>query len=150
MKEALPNIAIDAFSTQGTFVDDTPLTIPHSTFSLEQDPMAQSTTMCGNSEINVTRSTSISQPAHVSSEEAAHLIPTPIHQHYVTTRSKLGVVKPNPKYTHIAATHIPVEPKNVKSALKHEEWKSTMIDEMNAFASNKIWELAYRSTHECS
>ncbi|KAJ8640822.1 hypothetical protein MRB53_017516 [Persea americana] len=61
--------------------------------------------------------------------------PTIQSSHIMTTRSKDGISKPNPKYALLTST-VPTKPKTVKSALKNDGWKAAMIEEMKALATN--------------
>lgn len=65
------------------------------------------------------------------------------HHHHMTTRSQLGVVKPNPKYAlSIETSHtIPLEPKSVKAALSHPGWKKAMIVELATLHQSQTWKL---------
>lgn len=65
----------------------------------------------------------------------------------MVTRSKLGVVKPNPKYalTTITSANIPREPHNIKIALAHPGWKAAMDEEMAALHKNETWKLVPRT-----
>ena len=60
--------------------------------------------------------------------------------HHMVTRSKAGVHKSNPEYALLAST-IPVEPKSIKGALKHEGWKVAMVSELEALEVNNTWTL---------
>jgi histone deacetylase 1/2 len=59
------------------------------------------------------------------------------------TRSKQGVIKPNPKYTLTITSSltIPCEPNNIKAALLHPGWKAAMDDELTALHQNETWRL---------
>jgi hypothetical protein len=63
----------------------------------------------------------------------------------LVTRSKLGVVKPNPKYAlnTITSSHIPREPHNVKNTLAHPVWKAVMDEELAALHKNETWTLVH-------
>jgi hypothetical protein len=63
----------------------------------------------------------------------------------MTTRSKIGIVKPNPKYAlSVVSPSTPVEPKNVKAAIRDPGWHAAMIDEMQALHHNNTWVLVPR------
>lgn len=59
----------------------------------------------------------------------------------LVTRSKLGAVKPNPKYAlnTITSSNIPCEPHNVRNALAHHGWKAAMDEELAALHKNETW-----------
>ena len=60
------------------------------------------------------------------------------------TRSQRGIIKPNPKYaltSSILSANIPHEPHNIRSTLAHPEWKTTMIEELEALHKNQTWRL---------
>ncbi|OMO89257.1 hypothetical protein CCACVL1_07965 [Corchorus capsularis] len=63
----------------------------------------------------------------------------------IATRQSHGIAKPNPKYFNddfcFTATSIPIEPKSVKTALKHPDWKAAMEEEIHALMQNDTWEL---------
>lgn len=63
----------------------------------------------------------------------------------MVTRSKLGLVKPNPKYAlnTITSSHIPREPHNVKNTLAHPVWKAAMDGELAALHKNETWTLVH-------
>ncbi|GKV50857.1 hypothetical protein SLEP1_g57540 [Rubroshorea leprosula] len=69
--------------------------------------------------------------------------------HHMITRSQQGIYKPNPKYISlhvgIKASNIPIEPKSVKSALKHPGWTKAMQDEFTALKENHTWDLVPRT-----
>lgn len=67
--------------------------------------------------------------------------------HTMITRSKSGIVKPNPKYALnvTVSPSIPPEPKSVKHALAHSGWKNAMLDEFNALIKNETWTLVPRT-----
>ena len=63
--------------------------------------------------------------------------PSITRTHQMTTRSRAGIIKPNPKYalTSIEST-LPCEPKTTKSALKHPGWYAAMLDKIKALHDN--------------
>uniref|UniRef100_A0A2N9EXT0 Uncharacterized protein n=1 Tax=Fagus sylvatica TaxID=28930 RepID=A0A2N9EXT0_FAGSY len=74
-------------------------------------------------------------------------LPTPSQQphHSMTTRSRLGIIKPNPKYAlAVVSPPTPAEPKTVKSALHDPGWRAAMNDEMQALHQNHTWVLVPR------
>lgn len=61
--------------------------------------------------------------------------------HIMCTRSKSGIVKPNPKYALSVDASIPTEPLSVQAALQHPGWTVAMKEEMSALAANDTWTL---------
>ena len=60
------------------------------------------------------------------------------------TRSQRGIIKPNPKYALTSTTNstsIPHEPHNIRVALAHPGWKTTMDEELEALHKIKLWYL---------
>jgi hypothetical protein len=65
--------------------------------------------------------------------------------HSMTTRSRVGIVKPNPKYAlSVITPSTPPEPKSVKVALRDPSWHAAMKDEMHALHHNNTWTLVPR------
>uniref|UniRef100_A0A2N9H2D8 Reverse transcriptase Ty1/copia-type domain-containing protein n=1 Tax=Fagus sylvatica TaxID=28930 RepID=A0A2N9H2D8_FAGSY len=63
----------------------------------------------------------------------------------MTTRSRVGIVKPNPKYAlSVITPSTPPEPKSVKVALRDPSWHAAMKDEMHALHHNNTWTLVPR------
>ena len=56
----------------------------------------------------------------------------------MVTRGKAGIVRPNPRYAHIAATDD--VPRSVRAALRDPAWLAVMQDEYNALQQNDTWE----------
>ena len=56
----------------------------------------------------------------------------------MVTRGKAGIVRPNPRYAHIAATDD--VPRSVCAALWDPAWLAAMQDEYNALQQNGMWE----------
>lgn len=73
-------------------------------------------------------------------------IQTITHVHSMVTRSKVGVIKPNPKYA-MTVEAIPLEPKIVKTALKHPGWFKAMQEEIHALKLNNTWQLVPREAN---
>ncbi|GKV46548.1 hypothetical protein SLEP1_g53521 [Rubroshorea leprosula] len=69
-------------------------------------------------------------------------------QYQMVTRSQKGILKPNPRYANLHILHkissIPIEPKSVRSALKHQGWTIAMHEELEALAKNDTWDLVPR------
>ncbi|KAJ4977027.1 hypothetical protein NE237_002133 [Protea cynaroides] len=66
--------------------------------------------------------------------------------HFMVTRSKLGVRKPNPKYALTTIT-IPTESTIIKEALAHDGSKAAMDLEMAALKTNNTWILVPKDPH---
>ena len=64
----------------------------------------------------------------------------PTSHHPMLTRSKTGVVKPNPKYF-AGSISGSIEPKTVQEALQSAQWKQAMQLEFDALMSNNTWQL---------
>ncbi|XP_021734821.1 uncharacterized protein LOC110701481 [Chenopodium quinoa] len=65
----------------------------------------------------------------------------------MVTRSKHGIVKPNPKYrdqSHHTSTSISLIPKNPIHALRDHNWKIAMREEYDALIDNGTWKLVPR------
>lgn len=78
---------------------------------------------------------------------AEHLhIDPPVPQHSMMTRSKSGIVKPNPRYALLTTvdSSIPKEPRTVRQALAHPGWKRAMEEEIVALHKNETWTLVPR------
>ncbi|KAI3667441.1 hypothetical protein L6452_42499 [Arctium lappa] len=60
----------------------------------------------------------------------------------MTTRSKMGITKPNPRYALTSST-LPISPIPTShlSALSDPNWKAVMLDEYEALIRNITWEL---------
>ncbi|GJY57619.1 ribonuclease H-like domain-containing protein [Tanacetum coccineum] len=61
----------------------------------------------------------------------------------MVTRSKVRIVKANPKYNFHVTTSSPI-PKSPFHALRDPNWKQAMYDEYKAFIDNKTWVLVPR------
>jgi hypothetical protein len=68
--------------------------------------------------------------------------------HQMTTRSKAGIFKPNPKYA-MSATAPPLSPlpKSAHEALKDTNWRAAMQVEFDALVANKTWSIVPRPPH---
>nr|GEW80121.1 ribonuclease H-like domain-containing protein [Tanacetum cinerariifolium] len=69
--------------------------------------------------------------------------PPPTSQHPMVTRSKVGIVKANPKYNFHVTTSFPI-PKSSFHALRDLNWKQAMCDEYKALIDNNTWILVPR------
>ncbi|GJV59701.1 ribonuclease H-like domain-containing protein [Tanacetum coccineum] len=69
--------------------------------------------------------------------------PPPTSQHPMVTRSKVGIVKANPKYNLHVTTSSPI-PKSPFYALRDPNWKQAMCDEYKALIDNNTWVLVPR------
>lgn len=74
--------------------------------------------------------------------------PPTTRTHHMITRSRAGLIKPNPKYELVTLqSSIHCEPKTFKSALKHTGWYRAVLEEMKALHDNKTWVLVPRPPH---
>nr|GFA01806.1 ribonuclease H-like domain-containing protein [Tanacetum cinerariifolium] len=73
--------------------------------------------------------------------------PPPTSQHPMVTRSKVEIVKANPKYNfHVTtSSHISKSPFH---ALRDPNWKQAMCDEYKALIDNDTWDKLSRSSAE--
>ncbi|GJV04714.1 ribonuclease H-like domain-containing protein [Tanacetum coccineum] len=69
--------------------------------------------------------------------------PPSTSQHPMVTRSKVGIVKANPKYNFHVTTSSPI-PKSPFHALRDPNWKQAMCDEYKALIDNETWVLVPR------
>lgn len=67
-------------------------------------------------------------------------------QHSMVTRSKSGIVKPNPKYALLTANTVLREPESVQEALAHPGWNASMHEEHDNCAVTKTWSLVPRTS----
>ncbi|GJX97393.1 ribonuclease H-like domain-containing protein [Tanacetum coccineum] len=72
--------------------------------------------------------------------------PPSTSQHPMVTRSKVGIVKANPKYNLHVTTSSPI-PKSPFHALRDPNWKQAMCDEYKALIDNKTWVLVPRPSN---
>lgn len=114
--------------------NDSPLRTVESIPSLESQTSYHLSPPSATSEIG-------SQTSGHSSPPSAPII------HPMVTRSRAGVIKPNPKYALSTGTSstIPREPTNVKTALAHPGWKAAMVEELDALHKNETWTLVPRT-----
>ncbi|KAL1187713.1 Retrovirus-related Pol polyprotein from transposon RE1 [Cardamine amara subsp. amara] len=61
--------------------------------------------------------------------------------HPMVTRSKAGIIKPNPRYALLTNRVAYPEPKTVSEALKHPGWNNAMGEEMSNCAETRTWTL---------
>lgn len=61
--------------------------------------------------------------------------------HPMTTRSRDGIRKPNPRYVLAASKSIPSLPKTVAEALNHPGWRQAMLDKLDSIYQNHTWSL---------
>lgn len=73
--------------------------------------------------------------------------PAVIRNHPMTTRLQSGIRKPNPRYALLASKVIPTIPRTTASALKHEGWRRSMTDEMDAQQQNGTMSLVPRRSN---
>ncbi|GJT39133.1 ribonuclease H-like domain-containing protein [Tanacetum coccineum] len=69
--------------------------------------------------------------------------PPSTSQHPMVTRSKVGIVKANPKYNFHVTTSYPIS-KSHFHALRDPNWKQAMCDEYKALIDNETWVLLPR------
>ena len=70
------------------------------------------------------------------------LIPDPPLIHPMTTRSKAGIQKPNPKYAlYVNTDTLVAEPTCFSQAIKHKEWRNAMAQEFSALQRCGTWTL---------
>ncbi|GJU75703.1 ribonuclease H-like domain-containing protein [Tanacetum coccineum] len=69
--------------------------------------------------------------------------PPPTLKHPMVTRSKVEIVKANPKYNLLVTTSSPI-PKSPFHALRDPNWKQAMCDEYKALIDNNTWVLVPR------
>ncbi|GJU87773.1 ribonuclease H-like domain-containing protein [Tanacetum coccineum] len=72
--------------------------------------------------------------------------PPSTSQHPMVTRSKVGIVKANPKYNLHVTTSSPI-PKSPFHALRDPNWKQVMCDEYKSLIDNKTWVLVPRPSN---
>lgn len=61
------------------------------------------------------------------------------------TRSKAGIVKPNPRYALLTQKSAYPLPKSVAEALKHTGWNNAMGEEIGNCEATKTWSLVPRT-----
>lgn len=61
--------------------------------------------------------------------------------HPMTTRARVGIVKPNPRYAMVAVKSVYPEPKSIKAALQDPGWKNAMQVEINNMVETGTFEL---------
>lgn len=87
-------------------------------------------------------SSSSSSNSDEEQEDQAVVEPPPQatdNSHGMTTRSKVGVRKPNPRYALITVKGIPQEPKSVAEALSHPGWNGSMKEEIDTCEEIGTW-----------
>jgi hypothetical protein len=72
-------------------------------------------------------------------------VPQPLeNRHSMVTRSKGGIIGPNPKYLNLhtqAFLDIPAEPCSITFAKRHCGWVTAMDEELTALVANHTWTL---------
>ncbi|WZZ47533.1 hypothetical protein YC2023_043792 [Brassica napus] len=58
-------------------------------------------------------------------------------RHSMTTRSQMGIRKPNPRYALVASKTIPSLPQTVAEALAHPGWRQAMLDERDVLSKQQ-------------
>ena len=92
---------------------------------------------------------SSTDPSTVTTEEIGSPAPVQTNDspttaqslHPMTTRSRDGIRKPNPRYALVASKTIPSLPKTVAEALKHPGWRQAMLEELNSIYESQTWNL---------
>lgn len=77
----------------------------------------------------------VQQNQQVAVEAMVHAV------HPMTTRARVGIVKPNPKYALLTIKDEFAEPKFVKAALKHKGWTKSMGVEIDNMKESETFEL---------
>jgi hypothetical protein len=62
----------------------------------------------------------------------------------MSTRASHGIVKPNPRYAHLATTPISPLPSSIREAMHDPNWRNAMQEEFDALSSNQTWTLVPR------
>ncbi|KAK1616945.1 hypothetical protein QYE76_022462 [Lolium multiflorum] len=68
----------------------------------------------------------------------------PPPRHHMSTRASHGIVKPNPRYAHLATTPISPLPSSIREAMHDPNWRNAMQEEFDALSSNQTWTLVPR------
>jgi hypothetical protein len=55
----------------------------------------------------------------------------------MSTRASHGIVKPNPRYAHLATMPISPLPSSIREAMHDPNWRNTMQEEFDALSSNQ-------------
>ena len=93
---------------------------------------------------------------HVSEQvpSASEVLPQPLApegdqstRHSMTTRSQMGIRKPNLRYALVASKTIPPLPQTVAEALAHPGWRLAMLDELDSIFQNHTWVLTEATKH---
>jgi histone deacetylase 1/2 len=62
----------------------------------------------------------------------------------MSTRASHGIVKPNPRYAHLATMPISPLPSSIREAMHDPNWRNAMQEEFDALSSNQTWTLVPR------
>ncbi|GJY76628.1 ribonuclease H-like domain-containing protein [Tanacetum coccineum] len=126
-------------SPQQTLPQTTPQTTPHAT-----PQTTYVTPLPAPSPLNTTLLPN-TPPPNTSSPPPPPPPPPPqsTSQHPMVTRSKVEIVKANPKYNFHVTTSSPI-PKSPFYALRDRNWKQAMCDEYKALINNETWVLVPR------
>lgn len=68
----------------------------------------------------------------------------PANTHRMTTRGKVGVMKPNPRYALFTVRGLPQVPKTLAEALNHPGWNGSMTEEVDNCHETGTWSLVPR------
>lgn len=66
--------------------------------------------------------------------------------HSMVTRSKLGTIKPNPRYILLTYKDIPTIPQTVSEAMKHPGWRKAMEEEIQHCLDIDTWDLTFATS----
>ncbi|GKB75145.1 ribonuclease H-like domain-containing protein [Tanacetum coccineum] len=93
--------------------------------------------------LHSTPPTPLSTPSPQTTPTPPTTPPPPTSQHPMVTRSKVGIMKDNPKYNLHVTTSSSI-PKSPFHALRDPNWKQAMCDEYKALIDNNTWVLFHR------
>lgn len=81
---------------------------------------------------------------HVENEEQVEAEPV-VNAHPMTTRSKVGISKPNSRYVMLATKFSPTEPRNIAEAMQHPAWNEAALEEIRRIHLLHMWTLVPRT-----
>ncbi|KAK1432035.1 hypothetical protein QVD17_08921 [Tagetes erecta] len=146
-------------STSYTFLDEDPITLPTYQFPSTSSPIPPQIPVTHHTPYspplnNSSTTTNVQSPLAESHAPLNHppnnpTHPLPSNNHPMTTRSKAGITKPNPKFALHTTNHkISPLPPSPHKALQDPNWQRAMLDEYKALIENDTWELVPRpSSH---
>jgi hypothetical protein len=62
----------------------------------------------------------------------------------MVTQSRIGTLRPNPRYAYVATTSMPAVPSSVRAALRDPDWRTVMQLEFDTLQANRTWSLVSR------